>query len=188
MQSSVTIYGNVVTDVTLRQTPHSVVANFRVAITDGYFDKRQQAWVDRPPVYIGVSAWRSLAENVAASLVNGQPVVVIGKLRQREYEKDGRRVVLHEIEAERVGHDLTRGTASFTRAKRGPQTSDLALPDQPIRSFEGGHPTDVLPGELDPGWTVPGLMGLPAAGPDPTTAPLSGSAEPRPAVTGESAA
>jgi single-strand DNA-binding protein len=161
LTSSVTLVGNLASDVMLRHTAASVVANFRIAVSDGYFDRKTQAWVDRPPVYLSVSAWRSLGENCAQSLVKGQPVVVVGKLRQREYEKDGRTVVVHEVEAERVGHDLTRGQATFTRNRRGPQTAELAAgPDR-----ESGLPPrmSVVAGQSDEEGVQRGRPGLPAA-------------------------
>ncbi len=126
LSSSITLVGNLASDVTLRQTPTSVVAHFRIAVSDGYLDRTTRAWVDRPALYLSVSAWRALGENCARSLAKGQPVLVVGKLRQREYERDGRTVVVHEVEAERIGHDLTRGQAVFTRSRRGPQTADIA--------------------------------------------------------------
>jgi single-strand DNA-binding protein len=158
LTTSVTLVGNLASDVTLRATASSVVANFRIAVSDGYFDRKSQTWVDRPPVYLSVSAWRALGENCAQSLAKGQPVVVVGRLRQREYEKDGRTVVVHEVEAERVGHDLTRGQAVFTRSRRGPQTADLASgSDREVA--EAPHMAVVAGQELDggSGWGVPGV-------------------------------
>ena len=40
MQSTVTLVGNVVTDVTLRQTTAGSVADFRLAVRNGYLDRR----------------------------------------------------------------------------------------------------------------------------------------------------
>ena len=79
MQPSVTLTGNVVNDVVLRQTSGGPVANFRMACDNGYRDRRSGQWIERT-VYLGVSAWRCLAENVATSVVRGQPVVVVGRL------------------------------------------------------------------------------------------------------------
>ena len=78
--SSVTLFGNLVDDVRLRDTGAGVVAHFRIAVSNGFFDKRAQAWVDRT-TYLNVSAWRQFGENLAASLCKGQPVVVVGCLR-----------------------------------------------------------------------------------------------------------
>jgi single-strand DNA-binding protein len=122
---SVTLSGNLTTDVTLRSTAGGAVASFRMAVNDGWFDKKAQEWRNRT-VYLSVSAWRQLGENVAQSLALGQPVVVVGKLRQRSYDKEGQTHHVVEVEAEAVGHDLSWGSAQFVRTPRGPQTSDLA--------------------------------------------------------------
>ena len=82
MRSTVTLSGNVVTDVALRSTAAGPVANFRMAVTESWWDKRAERWAERV-TYLQVSAWRQLAEHVADSLAKGQPVVVVGRLRQK---------------------------------------------------------------------------------------------------------
>ena len=44
MQSSVTLTGNVVNDVTLRHTSGGPVANFRMACDNGYRDRKSGLW------------------------------------------------------------------------------------------------------------------------------------------------
>ena len=163
MQSTVTLVGNAVTDVTLRQTSGGAVAGFRMAATNGYLDRRTQQWVERT-TYLHVSAWRGLGEHVAESVRLGQPVIVVGRLRQREYEKDGQQRQVVEIEAELVGHDLTRGTASFVRSRRGPQTADLARQAVVVTELSGDGDT-LRPVTDGAGWAVPGLEVL--AGQEP---------------------
>ncbi|MFN8169218.1 MAG: single-stranded DNA-binding protein [Candidatus Nanopelagicales bacterium] len=126
MRSTVTFVGNVVREPRLRATPGGAVAGFRIAVEDGWRDKRTQEWVSRS-IYLEVSAWRELGEHVADSVVKGQPVIVVGRLRQREYDdRDGVRRTVVELEADAVGHDLSRGTARFARTPRGPQTAEVA--------------------------------------------------------------
>jgi single-strand DNA-binding protein len=162
MQTTVTLVGNVVNDPSLRYVAGAAVTNFRMAAQNGFTDKRTGQYVERA-AFISVAAWRVLGENVATSVHRGQPVVVIGKLRQREFEREGQKVTVIEVDADFVGHDLTRGTASFVRTRRGPQTADLA------RAAAGlGDPT-ADPGGATPrtdtaGWAVPGL---PTSGPGP---------------------
>jgi single-strand DNA-binding protein len=156
MQSTVTLVGNVVTDVTLRQTSAGPVAGFRLAATNGYTDRRTQQWVERTS-YLSISAWRALGEHVAGSVHKGQPVVVVGRLRQRDYEKDGQRVTVLEVDADLVGHDLSRGTAEFVRARRGPQTADLAREAVVARELSGDGDTRATFVTDGAGWAVPGL-------------------------------
>ena len=156
MQSTVTLVGNVVTDVTLHQTSGGPVAGFRLAATNGYADRRTQRWVERT-TYISVSAWRTLGEHVSASVHKGQPVVVVGRLRQRDYEKDGQKVTVVEIDADLVGHDLTRGTAAFVRSRRGPQTGDLARESVVATELPGDGDTRSSYLADGSGWAGPGL-------------------------------
>jgi single-strand DNA-binding protein len=146
MQSTVTLFGNLVDDVRLRETATTRVASFRIAMNDRWFDKRAERWAERT-TYINVSAWRQLAENLAASLNKGQPVVVVGRLRQREFERDGQRVTTYEVDADHVGHDLSKGSAVFARNPRGPQTSDIAR----LETGAGGSAA------TGAAWSVPGL-------------------------------
>ena len=167
MQSTVTLVGNVVTDVTLRQTTAGPVAGFRLAATNGYTDRRTSQWVERT-TYLDVSAWRSLGEHVAGSIHKGQPVVVVGRMRQREYEKDGQTHQVIEVDADLVGHDLSRGTASFVRSRRGPQTADLAREAVVATELSGDGDTRGTYVTDGAGWAVPGLASVgeaPAADP-----------------------
>ena len=130
LQSTVTLVGNLVDDVTLRPAGGAMVARFRIASSNGYRDRRTDRWVETT-TYFDVSAWRTLGENASAALCKGQPVIVVGRPRQREYERDGRRVTVVDIEADLIGHDLTRGVSTFQRSRRGPQTADLARQEAP---------------------------------------------------------
>lgn len=151
MQSMVTLVGNLVTDVVVRQTSGGLVANFRLAVNNGYFDKRTQQYVDRT-TYLGVSAWRQLGENVASSLYKGQPVVVVGRLRQRDFEREGQRITVIEVDADVVGHDLSKGSSAFVRSARGPQTSEVMASAPTVAEVEalvsGPAGPDAKPGSI----------------------------------------
>jgi len=167
MQSTVTLVGNVASDVTLRQTAAGPVAGFRLAASNGYLDRRTQRWVERT-TWLSVSAWRALGEHVAGSLHKGQPVVVVGRLRQRQFEKDGHMVTVIDVDADLVGHDLNRGIAQFARSPRGPQT-DVARESVVATEFSGDGDTRSA---YVTGWAVPGLSvvaddGVPGPGQDP---------------------
>jgi single-strand DNA-binding protein len=128
-----TITGNAVTDVRAATTAGGHLrATFRLAATPRRYDQAAGRFVDRDTTWVTVVCWRQLAENVAASLHRGDPVVVVGKLRMREWEEGGVKHTLVEIEAGAVGHDLTRGTSSFSRVRRlSPAESDERLPAPP---------------------------------------------------------
>ena len=63
-----------------------------------------------------VTAWRSLAENVAESLTKGARVMVYGRLQQRSWETpEGEKRSVVEVQAEEVGPSLRWATAKPER-------------------------------------------------------------------------
>jgi single-strand DNA-binding protein len=115
-----TVIGNVVTDVRLAvtKTGHSV-ASFRMASTTRRLNRDTGRWEDVDTSFLNVTAWRSMAEHVAASVHKGDPVTVVGRLRVREYlDTQGRSSISVDVEATSVGHDLGRGVSTFERVRR----------------------------------------------------------------------
>ena len=114
-----TVVGNVVDTPRMRMTKSGhAVTNFRVASTSRRFDREQQRWVDNSTLFVNVTCWRAMAENVAFSVQKGHPVVVCGRYYSREYEINETVRVSYELEANVVGHDLSRGTAEFRKTVR----------------------------------------------------------------------
>lgn len=121
---TVTIVGNVVSDPQERLTESgAVVTNFRMAVNPKKYERSSSRWVDGEAMFFNVSCWRVLASNVTQSITKGDPVLVQGKLRIRRWDSGERQGTAVEIDAIHIGHDLTRGIASFTRTRRG---SELA--------------------------------------------------------------
>jgi single-strand DNA-binding protein len=107
--------------VTANGTPF---ASLRVGCTPRRFDKTTGQWQDLDSMFLTVNCWRGLADNVRASdMKRGAPVLVTGRLRIREYAKDGNLRYSVEIEATTVGYDMTRGVARFERVSRGAPTT-----------------------------------------------------------------
>ena len=114
-----TVVGNAVTDVSLRTTTSGAsVASFRLASNSRRFDKTSKSWVEQEPSYLSITAWSQLAENVALSVHKGQPIVVTGKLKVRQWQDGEKSGTAVEIDAQSIGHDLNRGTSDFTKVKR----------------------------------------------------------------------
>ena len=125
--STITVRGWLGADVTLRRAGEVPVASFRLACTPRKFNRRTEAWSDGLTQWYTVTSWRSLAENCAASLRRGDPVVVHGRLDTRTYVNGNDVEVLSfEIDAVHVGHDLSRGTSAFTRNPRDAAASVAA--------------------------------------------------------------
>ena len=115
-----TVIGNVVTDVraaTTRTGHH--VASFRMVATTRRVNRETNRWEDVDSSFLTISCWRQLADHVVQSIAKGDPVVVVGRLRVREYvDAQGRSSISVEVEAASVGHDLTRGRSRFERVRR----------------------------------------------------------------------
>ncbi|MGC5000989.1 single-stranded DNA-binding protein [Streptomyces sp. NBC_00353] len=121
-ETVVTLVGNAATGVEFRETATGGMARFRFAVTARRWDREKQFWTDGHTSFYTVWAWRTLASNLAGSVAVGEPLVVHGRLKVREEERDGQRRTFVDIEALAVGHDLTRGTAAFRRVVRGDPT------------------------------------------------------------------
>lgn len=110
VDSSVTIFGNLTRDPDLTVKDGIHRCNFRLASTERKWDRTANQYVDGHSVFISVTCWRVLAQHVAGSVGKGDPVVVVGRLRQRSYvNSEGATVNLTEIEGEVVAVDLRRG-------------------------------------------------------------------------------
>jgi single-strand DNA-binding protein len=93
--------------------------SLRIGSTPRRYDRDIGQWRDEDPMFLTVSCWRTLADNLqGCELQRGDPVIVTGKLRIREYSKDGQPRFSAQIEATTVGHDLSRGIARFQRSQR----------------------------------------------------------------------
>ncbi len=144
-ETPVTIVGTVVKDLRGRRVGDdgATVVNFRIAANERRFDKETGQWGDGDSLYITVTCWRRLAENVLASLVKGDPVVVTGKLRTRDFEgKDGESRSVTEMEASAVGADLARCTTTVRRNRRTEAPADGSVADD---SVAGGSVAGCLP-------------------------------------------
>jgi len=133
----ITIAGNVCDDPKMRFTKSGhPVTNLRVASTSRRYDQRTGAWVDNPTLFLSVTCWRGLAENVSESVHKGDPVVVTGRLTSQRYEVGEQLRYVEVLEATSLGHDLARGKTVFTKAYRGAGVTNFVPAD------ENGVPAD----------------------------------------------
>ncbi|MFG1826514.1 single-stranded DNA-binding protein [Microbispora bryophytorum] len=124
----VTLSGNVTDDPRqYRFRDGSRVTSMRMAVNRRVLDQQTNTWQTRDTTYYTVRCYRGLADNVQQSIRKGHPVVVYGKLRIKQFERDGEQRFWAEIEAGSVGHDLKWGIATF---------------EKPIRAYSAGAPSD----------------------------------------------
>lgn len=127
MTTTISVVGTIATDPKLI-TPASgtKLCSFRLASDERRFDREKQEWVDGSTNWFGVVAFRGLAEHAHGSFRKGDRILVTGRLRMRPWEKEDRRGVSVEIEADALGHDVRWGVSSF--AKRVGQRSGTDEP------------------------------------------------------------
>jgi single-strand DNA-binding protein len=126
--NQVVIVGNLTRDPELRYTPNgAALVKFGVAVSRRVKDDATGQWKDADTSFFDVTAWRSLAENVAETLTQGTRVVVVGRLRTNTWETpEGERRSKVEIEAEEVGPSLKWASAKIEKQGRGPGAGDWA--------------------------------------------------------------
>lgn len=127
---TIVIAGNIGTDPVKNETRNGkAVVNFRVATSYNYLDQRTGEWVETPSSWYAVSAFGNIAEHAKASLHCGDPVIVVGRLKVREWEAGGKKGVDAEITADSIGHDLSWGTSAFVRRQRASAEQPDATPE-----------------------------------------------------------
>jgi single-strand DNA-binding protein len=139
----VTLVGFVAQDPIQRPTKDGVlVTDLRVGTTPRVQDRATNQWRDGETSYFTVACWRRLGDHVRASLHKGDPVMLKGKLRSRNYtDRNGVSRTVVDIIADTVGHDLNRGVANYLR-QRHPAVNTTADPDPAV-----GTPEEVPEGD-----------------------------------------
>ncbi|MEW1914331.1 single-stranded DNA-binding protein [Kitasatospora sp. NPDC085895] len=155
-----TVIGNLVEDPELRFTPTGVpVARFTVAFTPRSFDRETNTWRDGEPTFLDCTAWRQLAENLAASLTKGARVVVAGRLRTDRWETpEGEKRSKMVLDVDDAGASMTFATVAITRTTRStpPREAapddvwDTATPTRPTAPSEPAPGDRPVPGQEPP--------------------------------------
>ena len=124
MEATMALTGYVGSKEVLRQTKTGIsTISFRIGSTPRI--RTDNGWINGTTTWVTVVCYRSLADHVGRCVIKGDPVVVHGKVRTQSWvDPQG---VLHEkmvIEAQAVGHDLSRGVSAFSRVSlREPATA-----------------------------------------------------------------
>ncbi|RCG20782.1 single-stranded DNA-binding protein [Streptomyces diacarni] len=136
----ITIIGNLTDDPELKfTTSGAALARFTVASTPRQFDRESGQYKDGTAMFMRCSAWRGLAENIAASLAKGHRVVVSGRLRQHNWqtpEGDNRSMLAMEVDE--IGPSLRFATAQPVKATG--ETKKAAAPADDAWNTGGNRP------------------------------------------------
>jgi single-strand DNA-binding protein len=121
--NSVSLVGNLATDVELKDVGEKRVASFLLAVS--------RAGRDAGADFVWISAWDRQAELCAEYLGKGHRVAVEGRLKSRTWEQDGRRRDAIEIVARRI--DFLNGPRADTGELAEVMPFELASADGPTR-------------------------------------------------------
>lgn len=137
---NVTVIGSLVGDPELRYTPSgAAVINFTVASNPRTFDRQSGEWKDGEPTFLRCNLWRQAAEHAAESLSRGHRVIVVGRLRQRNFEdRDGNKRTVMELEVDEVGPSLKWATVKVAKASRSSGSDGSAAQDDPWSTAPAG--------------------------------------------------
>ncbi len=130
----ITFIGNLTDDPELRFTGGgAAVVTLRVASNRRWTGRDGQQ--QEETTFLNVNAWRDLAENAAESLSKGDRVVVIGRVKVRNYEnQQGQTVWVTEIEADEIAPSLRWAQAKPSKtsgSSGGSQDSGSSAPPPP---------------------------------------------------------
>lgn len=113
------LMGNLTRDPEVRYVPSGqAVVDLRLAVSHKY--KTQSGEDKEETCYVDVNAWGRTAENCGQYLSKGSPLLVEGRLKYDEWEKDGKKSSKLRVVADRV---------QFIGApRRGAEYGDAAMP------------------------------------------------------------
>lgn len=116
--TNVTYIGNATSDAELRFTQNGVaVASINLAVNTR--SKRGEEYVDDPTLFIRVTAWKDMAENVGQSVRKGDRLIVVGRQKQTEFTtRDGDTRQQLEVTADEIGPSLRWATAEAQKVQR----------------------------------------------------------------------
>lgn len=152
------VTGYVATQPKLGRTKDGITTlSMRVGWTPRRIDKSTGEWADQPSSFVSVQCFRKVADNASACLRKGDPVVLKGTLRVREYEDQaGVRRTSVDVVAESVGHDLSRGITQFHRNSGQQEQTAREYDAAQAAASREALSADLEPAERQAGDLVPG--------------------------------
>jgi single-strand DNA-binding protein len=122
-ETPITIVGNIVAEPIHRSVGDQELFKFRIASNS----RRRNAegdWEQGNTLFATVNCWGRLVPGAAATLIKGDPVIVVGYVYLSEYtDKEGNPRSSVEVRATSVGPDLSRTIARLERTRPQPEPS-----------------------------------------------------------------
>ena len=147
------------------------ITSFRLATHHRRFDEASKQWVDAETNWYKVSTYRQLALNCASSLQQGDHILLTGRLHIRPWKSNDKSGINVDIDADSLGHDLTRGTAKWVR---GSNQAAQAQPSSPAAAQPGTDDGDYgFPAAAPAAAPLDWASGVGGPAPERTAAPVA---------------
>lgn len=102
-----TVIGTLTGDPEIKALPSGLmVASVNIACNERKYNKETQQYENGDATYLRGTLWRDYAENVANSLRKGDKVIAVGRLRMKQWEKDGQKRTSMELDIDEIGPTL----------------------------------------------------------------------------------
>ena len=161
--ATVTIVGRAGTNPMVSASPKGDRVTFRVISTERRFDEARQDWVDGDEYGVSVVCWRGLASAVLTTVRKGDPIVVIGRISTRKYEKNGVMEYFTDVKGDFVGLDVAKLGSRFSRSTfesrdqnepgSAPALDPAGAPVDPAAAELSGEASDP-PFDAEPSWLM----------------------------------
>jgi single-strand DNA-binding protein len=122
--ASVTIVGRAGTHPQLSVGLTGDRVSFRVVATERRFDRVADDWVDGDEFGVTVVCWRTMATAALNTVRKGDPVVIVGRIITRRFERDGVTQYFTEVKADFIGLDVAKAGTRFTRNPLEPRPAE----------------------------------------------------------------
>lgn len=130
MSAPITLTGNLGADPELKFGASGIAILKARVVTSGR-KKTDTGWEDVDTTWWTVTAFRQLAENAAETLRKGDEVIIVGKVKQRQYDTpEGEKRSVTEVTADWIGPNLKKVSGSLNRVQRA------AAPGEGRAAFE----------------------------------------------------
>jgi single-strand DNA-binding protein len=131
MSASVTLKGRLTRDPEMRFTNGGKpLVQFTVVTAKRFKDQQTQEWQEQDTSFWDVTAFDTLAENIAESCFKGTPVVVTGAMRQEKWQnKEGENRTSWKVLADDVAVSLKGGKIEQTK----PTSKDYGVTGSPVK-------------------------------------------------------
>lgn len=109
-ETNLTVVGYLTADPDIKNTSSGLaVVNITIASTPSKFNKNTSQWEDGQTLFMRATAWRTMAEQIGATMKKGDKVIALGKLIAETYkDKEGNDRTSTRLDLESIGLDLSR--------------------------------------------------------------------------------